>query len=188
MGTPPKNNSPWCEDAIRRLGELWKTNTAKDIAYILNREFDRGFSRNGVIGKSQRLGLSYKSGLRKERAKAAKFMVRPNVRHQSSVALRAVEKRRREQPAVSVPSLPTVTSDPYEQRERRRLAFEQMSESKGCKFPVGDLRAPDFHFCCAPRSAESYCDHHQAITHQVGTAIAGRRSVSYPTSLHMAAE
>ncbi len=53
-------------------------------------------------------------------------------------------------------------------REGRRLAFQQMAESNGCKFPIGDPQQDGFHFCCAPRTWGSpYCDHHYSVTHQV---------------------
>lgn len=114
-------------------------------------------------------------------------------RRSTSIALRAVEKVQREAPkprlVIPVKLLPPVTSDPFEQRERRRLAFEQMTDSKGCKFPVGDPLESDFHFCCAPRIAGNpYCGHHYSITHVQGSAIEGRRRVPRATSLHMAAE
>jgi hypothetical protein len=67
---------------------------------------------------------------------------------------------------VPVAALPEVTEHPFEQRERRMLAFYRMVESRGCKFPVGDPHDADFHFCCAERlEGEPYCPAHQALTH-----------------------
>ena len=66
-----------------------------------------------------------------------------------------------------VADLPEITGDPFEQRERRMLAFDRMVESRGCKFPVGDLQDADFHFCCAPRlEGQPYCPEHHALTHR----------------------
>jgi hypothetical protein len=126
------------------------------------------------IGRHFHASLGMVSGVI-ARARANGVMVERNaavgdLRTVSAIAARAVEKRKREAAVPrfvqAVKPLPPVTSDPFEQRERRRLAFEQMTESKGCKFPVGDPLHSDFHFCCAPRSAASYCADHHAITHK----------------------
>ncbi len=87
--------------------------------------------------------------------------------------------------------LPPLPDIPYhaEGRERRRLAFEAMVDSRGCKFPIGGLDAPDFRYCCAPRDANlSYCPHHQAIAHIPGSSANARRSVSRPNVMQWAAE
>ena len=92
-------------------------------------------------------------------------------------------------PLVVVAELPEASADPFEQRERRQLAFERMVESRGCKYPVGDPHKPDFHFCCEPRlDGKPYCDHHDWLTHVSGSATRQRISVSRPMTAQWAAE
>lgn len=37
-----------------------------------------------------------------------------------------------------------------------------------CRWPVGELADPDFHFCAAPRLRGSYCAVHRAMSRRVG--------------------
>lgn len=37
-----------------------------------------------------------------------------------------------------------------------------------CRWPVGEVADPDFHFCAAPRGRGSYCAAHRAISRAVG--------------------
>ena len=37
-------------------------------------------------------------------------------------------------------------------------------ETLGCRWPVGEVDEPDFHFCGAPRRSGSYCPTHRSLS------------------------
>lgn len=52
-------NSPWAlEGIVDRLEVLWKTTSATDIANILSAEFNIAITRNSVIGRLHRMGVT----------------------------------------------------------------------------------------------------------------------------------
>jgi GcrA cell cycle regulator len=48
----------------------------------------------------------------------------------------------------------------------------------GCRWPYGDPRHPDFHFCGAPVVREPYCEQHRAMAYLAlrGHGAHGRQS------------
>jgi GcrA cell cycle regulator len=107
----------WTSDRVEILRQLWQQGqTASQIAAQLG-----GVTRNAVIGKAHRLGLSQK----------ATPVVRPEP------APRPV--------AAAVASSVT---------------------GRGCLWPVGDPKQPDFHFCGQPsETGRPYCAEHCAVAY-----------------------
>src|SRR5262252_7024419 len=85
------------------------------------------------------------------------------------------------QPAIADPkpeprvSAPTVDSEPVTPKSTARAplpavlttAEKVLALAPGvCRWPYGDPRDPDFHFCCgASVVAEPYCEHHRALAY-----------------------
>lgn len=113
----------WTDERIEQLRTLWtQGRSASEIAAIFG-----DVSRNAVIGKAHRLGLSG----------------RP------SPIKKADAKPRRPEP------------------QQRRLAVVHTFGERQCKWPVGDPKDPDFHFCgCAAQPGMPYCAEHAAIAYQ----------------------
>jgi GcrA cell cycle regulator len=63
----------WNEERIAALRALWGVNSLKceDIAERINAEFGANFTRNAIIGKAGRLGLSMRTGGRRAPRKTA---------------------------------------------------------------------------------------------------------------------
>lgn len=162
----------WTEQRIEMLRKLWgQGQTASQIATLLG-----GVTRNAVIGKAHRLGLTGRpSPIKREgaeggtatpRRKAATAQRRqqpaiapmPTLRPaqeaapvRAEVAPAAVEAR------VSEPALPKAPATP-------RTAVQ--AGSKTCSWPVGDPKQPGFHFCGdSAEPGRPYCAHHCAIAY-----------------------
>lgn len=102
-------------------------------------------TRNAVIGKANRLGL----------------LGEKRVTH---TAPRAAA-------AALVVSLPEATPA----REARVADGSRLPQQRQCRWPFGDPRTKDFHFCTKDRSwHSSYCEEHHRMAYQ-GTVSAYRR-------------
>lgn len=130
----------WTDARVETLVALWKEGlSAREVARRL------GVSRNAVIGKIHRLGLS--GGRRRAGAARPAGAVRPRGprRARSAPALR----RAGPAPAEADPDLPGQA--------------DLLSLSPGdCRWPVGDPRAAGFAFCGRPAAQGPYCPAHAA--------------------------
>ena len=168
----------WTEQRIETLRKLWgQGQTASQIAAILG-----GITRNAVIGKAHRLGLTGRpSPIKREagssatptRRKASTTRTerpsRPAVMtsnspqpasqpvHQgvlNAPAVPAAQARPASQPVIPAANpLPPVASNPQPSRAH--------GGSKSCSWPVGDPKQPGFHFCGEPAEpGRPYCPNH----------------------------
>ncbi len=180
----------WTDDRVEKLKQLWGDGmSASQIAKALG-----GVTRNAVIGKVHRLGLSNRgtaSGgqTATDDAKKADKPARPSrpVKAAAEPKQPAVEAAEAAKPAPMVvrtqpvirdatqpraPGLPT----PEERAARATLAeIEKMARrldlmsltERTCKWPIGDPTEESFHFCGLPSAAgKPYCEHHVAVAFQ----------------------
>jgi GcrA cell cycle regulator len=140
----------WTDARVAKLTELWREGlSASMVAARL------GVSRNAIIGKVHRLGLS-KSG---EHDLARPKPVRPTRPKAPRRLARAHPKPApRPTPQVLVASidLPGLVD-----------RLEDLG-AHACHFPVGDPQAADFAFCGRLRSQGPYCEDHRQIAYQPG--------------------
>lgn len=147
-----RTNEPWTENEVQQLLTLYEAglSCSKIAAHI-----GTGKTRNAVIGKLHRLGLTNSKptaiGEPKERPRPP----RP-VRTSPSMP-RVPQRLRLVKPEVEiVPLIPPVPA---------RKAGEPITvvtlEPGMCKFPIGDPQHKDFHFCgTAQRDGAPYCPFH----------------------------
>ncbi len=180
----------WTDDRVEKLKQLWGDGmSASQIAKALG-----GVTRNAVIGKVHRLGLSNRgtaSGgqTATDDAKKADKPARPSrpvkAAAEPKPAAVAVEEAAKPAPMVvrtqpvirdatqpRAPGLPT----PEERAARATLAeIEKMARrldlmsltERTCKWPIGDPTEESFHFCGLPSAAgKPYCEHHVAVAFQ----------------------
>jgi GcrA cell cycle regulator len=172
----------WTEERVEKLKELWAEGmSASQIAKTLG-----SVTRNAVIGKVHRLGLSNRAGGGQpgpdepRTAEAPVVAPRPPMPAPEPVETQAVEEPppARVQPPVRdavqprAPGAPT----PEEMADRERLAeIEKMAKKlhllelteRTCKWPIGDPAEDDFYFCGLPAvPGKPYCEHHVAIAFQ----------------------
>jgi GcrA cell cycle regulator len=144
------NASGWSDDRITTLKTLWGDGlSAAQIAKSLG-----GVTRNAVIGKVYRLGLS-------GRATPSK----PACAAKPPALSRAPTRRATVPKVVAIP-----VSAPQSQREGPGLVSSMaLLGAHVCKWPIGDPKADDFSFC--GRLAEGpYCPVHQAQGVRTGAA------------------
>ncbi|MDF1722126.1 MAG: GcrA family cell cycle regulator [Minwuia sp.] len=139
----------WTEERVTRLKDLWGTGmTAAQIAEQLG-----NVTRNAVIGKANRLGLS-KPG-RPRAAKAPK---------QAAPRPRFTRPAPRPEPEELVaPQAPAAAPPPP----------GALPQHRRCQFPVGHPGESDFHFCDHETlTGKPYCDYHCSIAYRHRTAAA----------------
>ncbi len=153
----------WNEQRIEILRKLWgQGQTASQIAAILG-----GITRNAVIGKAHRLGLTGRpSPIKREgeagsepRRKAALPTRRALPSAASFPAAPRGETMPRPEMRAAPVSAPTRPASPPPPRSLH-------SGTKTCSWPVGDPKHADFHFCGAPSEpGRSYCAEHCAVAY-----------------------
>ena len=151
---------PWTEERVELLKKLWQDGlSASQIAAELG-----GVTRNAVIGKVHRLGLS------------GRGQPTSTVKRQRRATQSQPPRRPRQPVAVGNLAL-QIHVDPIsapELRPRRdvvvpiakRLSIEMLTE-RTCKWPIGDPGQEGFHFC-GHDSLEGlpYCQYHSGIAYQ----------------------
>ena len=149
----------WTEERVETLKKLWADGlSASQIAKQLG-----GVTRNAVIGKVHRLGLSGRATpsrpSRRPAAKPAPRQAKPAAKTKSS------------QPAQARTAAPAAKSPAAAPQEAARLPNGEyatvLTLREGmCKWPIGDPADPEFRFC--GRRAEpgkAYCSAHAAMAY-----------------------
>lgn len=145
----------WNDERVEQLKKLWGEGlSASQIASRLGQ-----VTRNAVIGKVHRLGLSgrattsrMKSHRARPRAAVAKRLAKPRFATVGNTALRQLYQ------ADVEPYVPTVEELVIPMNERRSI--ETLAECD-CRWPIGDPQEGDFHFCGKSKVAGlPYCEFH----------------------------
>jgi len=161
----------WTDERVERLKDLWnKGLSASQIAAELG-----DVTRNAVIGKAHRLGLSGRAkpnqggghrGGRRSRAEAPGTRPDPVViRGGAAPALKfaldeAPEPMRRDLPE------PVALKIVKPEGELAEVTLLDLNE-KMCKWPIGDPGDEDFHFCGHPSEpGQPYCTKHAKMAYQ----------------------
>ncbi len=151
----------WTDERVELLKKLWADGlSASQIAGELG-----GITRNAVIGKVHRLGLS---GRAKSPSSGA-----PRARKPRSHMLRVARPSMRGNTALALaydtePELEPEVIDEVIPMEQRRTLL-QLNEDT-CRWPVGDPSSADFFFCGGkPVTSLPYCAHHCRVAYQPAT-------------------
>ncbi len=150
----------WTDERVELLKKLWTDGlSASQIAAELG-----GVTRNAVIGKVHRLGLS-------GRAKSPSSTVpRSRKPRASSHMLRVARGAMRGNAALAYMHDFDIEPEP-ELIENiiplgQRCSLLELTEDK-CRWPIGDPSAPDFFFCGGkPVESLPYCAYHSRIAYQ----------------------
>ena len=145
----------WTEERVEMLKKLWADGlSASQIAAELG-----GITRNAVIGKVHRLGLSV-------RAKSPSSSAPRPRKPRSSTMMRVPRAHIRGNTALAydyaVEPEPELIEIPVEQRKN----LLQLNEAT-CHWPVGDPGSTDFFFCGGQANEGSpYCNYHSRVAYQ----------------------
>jgi len=124
----------WTEEAINQLRQMWaEGKSTGEIGKIL------GVSKNAVVGKAHRLGLESRPSPIKRcgNAEVGKSESKPK-------------------------SKPKETAENKKEKKKEGVSLLELT-SHTCRWPIGDPKDPDFHFCGQEvMSGKNYCEKHMA--------------------------
>lgn len=157
----------WTEDRVEVLKKLWLDGfSASQIA----KQLGDGLTRNAVIGKVHRLGLSGRAAPSQPQRPAFKATrpVRPTPAPQPAPIMR------RPEPA-QVPDVPASSFACEEVGSATVLTLG----SHMCKWPIGDPSSDSFSFCGRASQDGPYCVQHARVAYQAQPRkVPGKRSES----------
>ena len=182
----------WTDERVETLKTMWaEGKSASQIAKELG-----GVTRNAVIGKVHRLGLSNRNAApvakpapkakpAKEAAPAKEEAKKPEPEPAAAEKPANVPARkpiiRAGQPLPPQPSANEVSAEALAnvrevEKTAKRLSLMQLTE-RTCKWPVGDPATDDFWFCGHPvQQGKPYCEAHVAVAFQPMSARRDRRA------------
>ncbi len=155
----------WTDERVDILKKLWQDgHSASQIAAELG-----GVTRNAVIGKVHRLGLSGRgqptSTIKRQRRTRRASSGGPRTRRTLSIGATALKAEYAVAVARDLRPLDDIVVP-----IAKRLSIDRLTE-KTCKWPNGDPGEEDFHFC-GHDSLENgpYCEYHARVAYQPSTA------------------
>jgi GcrA cell cycle regulator len=180
----------WTDERVETLKKMWSEGqSASQIAKELG-----GVTRNAVIGKVHRLGLSNRAGAAP--AKPAKEKEEPSAeapatapaKEEASAAVAperpSVPARRQiipagqplpPQPSANEISPEALASVREVEKKSKKISLMELTE-RTCKWPVGDPATDDFWFCGLPtQSGKPYCEAHVGVAFQPMSSRRDRR-------------
>ena len=159
----------WTEDRVGALKKLWlEGQSASQIAKTLG----GGVTRNAVIGKVHRLGLSGRAApSQPARTTFPRSTTRPRPAApvQAAAAPQAPSAPRRIEPVAARPApAPAVVeaSVPAPMPELAGTATVLTLGAHMCKWPIGDPSSREFSFCGRRASEGVYCGEHSRVAYQ----------------------
>ena len=181
----------WTDERVAILTKMWaEGNSASQIAKELG-----GVTRNAVIGKVHRLGLSNRTTTSTSTKSEVKTKSTPKNGPKSKQKARkpeitepksdSVTSLRRQiipagQPLPPQPSANEISPEALArvseiEKKAKKLSLLELTE-KTCKWPVGDPATEDFWFCgLATQSGKPYCAAHVGVAFQPMNSRRDRR-------------
>jgi GcrA cell cycle regulator len=157
----------WNDERVELLKKLWNDGlSASQIAGELG-----GVTRNAVIGKVHRLGLSGRAkapsqASQPRQRKPAAATVRPAARSVSSPQIRGNVALAAQPMMEAYAETQPVLREDVVVPMSRRVQIMELREAM-CKWPLGDPMHADFVYCGADCTfGTPYCTHHSAIAYQ----------------------
>jgi len=184
----------WTDERVDVLKSMWgEGKSASQIAKELG-----GVTRNAVIGKVHRLGLSNRASTTtrpaakekpapKEAAEAKPVVEEQPAKVEETAPVRILPIPPRKpiikagQPLPPQPSANEVSAEALAnvkevEKSARRLNLMELTE-RTCKWPVGDPATDDFWFCGHPvQQGKPYCEAHVAVAFQPMSSRRDRRA------------
>lgn len=165
-----KDKISWTDDRIALLKRMWKEGkSAAEIAKAVG----KGVTRNAVIGKAHRMGLSGRPSPIKK----------PEAAPKKTAAAAPARKEAKGAPAKKTAAASSGMKNaapPREEPEFKKFEKEVVPPGGGialidltermCKWPIGDPRDADFIFCgLGIRPGTPYCPMHAAAAYQTSS-------------------
>ena len=135
--------TPWTTERITKLKEICTQGSMQWVAETLSRETGHKFTRNGIIGKMNRLGL--------------KGQPAPKYRPKAKPALKPAPLMRPQPPMTIIPQRQAISPLSFLYLTIMELEAEQ------CRYPQGD--DPVLYCGQAQQEGSSYCAFHHRLCH-----------------------
>ncbi|MFD1344645.1 GcrA family cell cycle regulator [Litorisediminicola beolgyonensis] len=182
----------WTDERVELLKKMWgEGQSASQIAKELG-----GVTRNAVIGKVHRLGLSNRGGA-EEPAAAPKAEAKPKPAAKPEAAARPEPQTESAEPKPQpvaarnkiipagqpLPPQPSANEISPEalakvneiEKKAKKLTLMELTE-RTCKWPVGDPATEHFWFCGLPvQQGKPYCEAHVGVAFQPMSSRRDRR-------------
>ncbi|WP_371396828.1 GcrA family cell cycle regulator [Fretibacter rubidus] len=172
----------WTDDRVEVLTKLWAEGlSASQIAKQLG-----GVTRNAVIGKVHRLGLSGRAKPSRpatiRTTKPSAPRTRTTARTTTVTTPSAPARTARQAPAK--PPTPPVEAKPLPSGE---YATIMTIRDHMCKWPIGDPSKSDFRFCGRKTDPSTpYCDAHSSVAYQPSRRrYPGQKTLGQTTMKHL---
>lgn len=182
----------WTDERVETLKRMWaEGQSASQIAKELG-----GVTRNAVIGKVHRLGLSNRTSAADKPSEATKPATEAKpaapeapveaeaASEPAPVAKPAVPARKQIIPAGQpLPPQPSANEIPAEslakaeevEKKAKKISLMELTE-RTCKWPIGDPATDDFYFCGLPaQQGKPYCEAHVGVAFQPMSSRRDRR-------------
>ena len=144
----------WTDERVATLTKLWMAGlSASQVAAQLG-----GVTRNAVIGKVHRLGLS-------GRAKPSRLMKRKRKANTTPRKRRAVQLS----PPAPVRAITPAQTPPLEAKKMENGEYANILsvQEHMCKWPIGDPSSAEFRFCGRGTDKDDpYCKAHAQLAYQ----------------------
>ena len=166
----------WTDERVETLKKMWgEGQSASQIAKELG-----GVTRNAVIGKVHRLGLSNRAGSsapapEKKAAKAAPKKAATKTAPEDKVVEVTVTPRKpivpAGQPLPPQPSANEISPEALAkvnevEKTAKKISLMELTE-RTCKWPIGDPATDDFWFCgLSVQQGKPYCEAHVGVAFQ----------------------
>ena len=146
----------WTDERVEMLKKLWIEGlSASQIARKMG-----GVTRNAVIGKVHRLGLSGRA----TPARVSTARVNAGAKHRGDGGSSVAGNRGRFR-ANGIEDVKNVVPEPILSPEQRASVLHLTEHT--CKWPIGDPGTTEFHFCGArTKTGSPYCVTHAAQAYQ----------------------
>ena len=151
----------WTEDRVEVLKKLWaEGHSASQIAKELG-----GVTRNAVIGKVHRLGLSGRATPSRP-VKRPPRLARPKPRVLPDGTVKTVKPAVSPAPGASIAEREEIERlDPMPLENGDTATVLTLRDSM-CKWPIGDPADPNFAFCGRKATCGPYCAEHAKVAFQ----------------------
>ena len=166
----------WAQETTDLLIEHYKTGvTASASARIINAKFGTNYTRNAVIGRRDRVGLSGANRIQSRPARDPLVKAAIDAERRRKRAERIAKLEREQQSLKRKKEIAALKqAEAYAAKLDAIAPIRPYAKSttdailslgfKSCRYPIGAVGADDFKFCGEPQSeGSSYCAHHRAI-------------------------
>jgi len=157
----------WTDERVDQLRQHWlEGKSASQIAILLG----HGLTRNAVIGKVHRLGLSGRAKTPSSAPLRPRTAAPPQAVHRPARPVVSAPRIVRGATALAIAPLVEAEAEPeaYESvvvPMSLRVTIIELKEAM-CRWPLGDPSSPDFRYCGSPVASGPYCLHHGRLAYQ----------------------